>query len=475
KKQRKWIVVAAVFLAFAIGAYVATAGQGDKLSYSEQSQLKRKAKAVDMDKLPVGWREVENEEEIKKFYEGKIRSLKLAREKGLTTTPEISTPVQQRDGRLQINEVWHNGHTITILYSIDLSTLVKEQKKAPTRPPFVESLRLGKANNQNKMTIDSYGRPIQFTEGVVYKNRLYTYTQTPSFTEEGMRRNDRLELEPFHKKLETAFEFRINGRNFQTEAVPVQYNYNPEEQKLGHYTFSDTYQKNGLTIQPLELTTGLDKSTIKLRVEDANDRFNQMIEASLMIEDGKRVSLPLPLRKVQGEEDVYTSEFFSNILNEKEPEAITFTIERVHLSGDTSYSFDLDVSKDDLTRSAIKRINEKVAEAFETDVTLVQKDSRGRNNGLNVQLKYEPHDFEQEQMLVASSPFFYSEAPNNRPKNVHIESDNGESDEVTMMGGGDFAYFNVRNNLIKDADKLSITVKDVALASRIDQSFEGRK
>ncbi|MGI8316424.1 hypothetical protein [Halobacillus mangrovi] len=474
KNQKKWLIVAAVFLAFAIGAYVTTADQGEKLQYSKESKIQRKAKAVDKENLPLTWREVESEAEIKEFYEGKIRSLKLARDKGLTTTPQVSTPVQRRDGRIQINELWHNGRVVHILYSIDLSTLVSEEKNEYTRPPSLQSLQLD-GENQSDFSIESFGRPIKFPEGVIFKNRLYTFAQVPSFTGEGGPEDRNTRFKPFDKELATTFNFHINGQAFQTEPVPLHYIYNPEEHQLGTYTFSETYEEKGLTIQPLELKMGLDKNTLKLKVRDKAGTFNQMIEGAFMMGNGQRISLAPALEKISGKEEVYETEFYTSFEERKPPETITFNLERVHLAGDASYSFDLEVSAKDLTNASRKLVDKKVAEAKDTDIILMHKNQRGSRNSMNVQLNFRAQNHEQEEVLVSSSPAFYSKTPEERPKNVHIKSDNGESDKVMMRGSGDFGYFNVNEDLIKEASKLSITVNNVPHARKINHSFEAIK
>ncbi|ARI78929.1 hypothetical protein [Halobacillus mangrovi] len=474
KKQKKWFIVAAVFLAFAIGAYVTTADQEEKLQYSKETKLQRKAKAVEKENLPLSWREVESEEEIKEFYEGKIRSLKLARDKGLTTKPQVSTSVQRRDGRIQINELWHNGRVVHILYSIDLSTLVSEEKNKYTRPPSLQSLQL-EAASQSEISVETFGRPIKFPEGVIFKNRLYTFAQVPSFTGKGVPEDRNTRFKPFDKELATTFNFHINGQAFQTEPVPLHYIYSPEEHHLGTYTFSKTYEEKGLMIHPLELNMGLDKNTFTIKIRDKAGAFNQMIEGAILMGNGQRISLAPALEKISGKEGVYETEFYTSFEGKKPPETITFNLERVHLAGDDSYSFDLEVSEKDLNNASRKLVDKKIAEAKGTDIILMQKNQHGSRNSMNVQLNFRPQDHEQEEVLVSSSPAFYSKTPDQRPKNVHIKSDNGKADKVLMRGSGDFGYFDVKEDLIKGASNLSVTVKNVPHAKKINHSFEAKK
>ena len=472
KNKWKWLGIIAVLLIFAIGTYVTTSDSKDRITYSQKSKPQRKAKPVNQDDLPTKWQEVESYEKINDFYKERVPGLEIAQEKGLTTFPQETAKLPQRDGRMQINEVWHSGRSIYIFYSIDLSALITEETNSyVNNVPSVEEVKLKKKQDADTQTLSTHAPPMQYGEGVIFENRLYSMVQTIPIPKEG--EPDRMVPNPeeFNQQLLTSMTFRIDGNMYESKSMPVQYTFDPDKNRLGQYTFDRIYQNDGLAVEPLEINLGITESFLKVRVDHQQAKFNSSLNATLITKDGKQVPITPFLQKVEGKENIYEG-YFRPVYSV--PEEVSLEVKNVHLTSGDSFSFNVDLSEINPKVRGNTSVNKKAAEIYNTNVYIEQLNTHGEH-GMDVRLGFRPQDFEQPKKLIGISPRQMGGPAFERPKNVHIESDNGKEANVEYGGSEDSAYINVKDSLVQDASNLEITLKNAVFTEQIDQTFEAER
>ena len=476
KKQankQKAMIIIAVLLVFGIGAYVTTSGEGEKLTSEQEPQ--RKAKAVDQDKLPIDWAEVETEEELNDFYKRQIPKIEQIRERELMTSPEESMTIPDKEGRIQINEVWHSGQQIYYLYSVDLSLLVEEEgddnrylnESATSRS--TDRLKKPAISNRKRCTLSALFRQ---DEAVIYENRLYGIIHSMPITKEGMDDpyvNFSQMPESFQGTAKTSMRLRINGETLETEAIPVTYSYDPDKQTIATLPFSGSYSENGLTIEPTELVMSVSTNYIKMRIKDDSNQFNHTLEGRV-ISDEQEVPFSPRLQKVEGEEHMYRAYF--GPLNESStdvPDKLSLDIRNVHLIKEDPYSFTFDLPELEGTDHVSKELTKKIAEKYQTNVYL-QDMNYNKNHGLGLSLRYTPKDAGQKEKLVGTTIFNGQTTP---PQTEHISivTDNGNDGFAGSGGSERTSRIDIPDNLLDGASNVTITFNKVVVANKIDQTF----
>ncbi|MGP4076143.1 hypothetical protein [Halobacillus sp. K22] len=472
KNKWKWLGIIAVLLIFAVGTYMTTSDSKDRITYSQKSKPQRKAKPVNQDDLPTKWQEVESYQNINDFYKERVPGLEIAQERGLTTFPQESTKLPELDGRMQINEVWHSGRTIYIFYSIDLSALITEEtNNYVNNVPSVEEVKLKKEKGADTQSLSSHAPPMQYGEGVIFENRLYSMVQTIPIPEEGEPDRMMPNPEEFNQQLLTSMTFRINGNMYESKSMPVQYTFDPDKNLLAQYTFDEKYQNDGLTVEPLELNLGITESFLKVRVDHEREQFNSSMNVILKTADGQQIPITPFLQKVKGKEAIYEG-YFRPVYSE--PDDVSLEVKNVHLTSGDSFSFNVDLSEINPKVRGNTSVNEKAAEIYNTDVYIEQLNTHGEH-GIDVQLGFRPQDFEQPKKLIGISPRESGSPAFERPQNVHIESDNGKEADVEYGGSEDSAYINVKHSLVQKASSLDITLKNAVYTKQINQTFEANR
>ncbi|QAS52521.1 hypothetical protein [Halobacillus litoralis] len=469
--MNKWktILIVSSLLIFGIGTYLYTGDSEGKLTHGRDSQPMRQAKAVDMDDLPLEWTEVESFEEVQSFYEERVPGLALAREEGLTTLPGESTPIKDRDGRMQINEVWHNGHTVQIFYSIDLSTFIgddKEKNKFLNRPPSLEGIHIEESGDFEEQTFSTHSRELHPRDTVVFENRLYSMVQAPPITnsEWGYEYIPE-EIKNFNQEIATSFDLRMDGETIRTEPLPVLYVHDKEKHIIGQYTTDETYSENGITIEPIEIKLGIASSQVKMRIEHDQADFNQSVQAFIRTETGEKV----PLSHFSEQEDgLYVSSFqpFQEI-----PEKVSLEFEAIHLKEDKPYSFDVDMTQFQGFDSETKMIDEKVGEAYGTDIILKRVNTHGGHH-MDMELNFKPHSNDQKKHLVGAALDYYQQPQETMERHVQVESNDGETVEGDFYGHDQQGNINFEAGKFRNSSTLSITVDQIVYAQSIDESFE---
>ncbi|ARI78928.1 hypothetical protein [Halobacillus mangrovi] len=467
RSKSKWIGIVAVLLAFAVGTYVMTADSDQKLTYSKDSKPQRKAKPVDKDQLPIQWNEVDTYTQVQDFFDEYIPGLQLAREYNVTTTINQSAPIPGRDGRMQVNEVWHSGHVIHIFYSIDLSALI--EGGPPGDAPYLKQISIEDNDGIEDQTLRSFGQPIRFEQGVIFENRLYTVVQIPPITETNSPPGkwDPENTIPFDQTLSTLFQLEFGGQSYQPDAIPIHYQYDPAKNILGTYTFDDAYSQEGLMVEPLELKLGIEFSHIKLKIKSEHAQFNRSLDATLITDEDEHIPLSLYLSETK-QEDVYIG--FVRPLRSV-PQKATLKIRNIHLRNGSSYSFSVDVSQIKNKNQENQRIDKKVAEAFQTNVYLREISSRGAA-GVDLSLAFRPQNYEQTTKLIGVSPSPLDSESYERPQVVHLENDKGEATQTEYGGSERSAFITIEEDLLTGANQLEVTVKDIVFSKKIDQTFE---
>ncbi|MGI8316425.1 hypothetical protein [Halobacillus mangrovi] len=464
RSKSKWIGIVVVLLAFAVGTYVMTADSDQKMTYSKDSKPQRKAKPVDKEQLPIQWNEVDTYTQVQAFFNEYIPGLQLAREYDVTTTINQSAAIPGRDGRMQVNEVWHSGHVIHIFYSIDLSALIEDHTQGD--PPYLQEISIEGNDGIENQTLRSFGQPIRFEQGVIFENRLYTVVQVPPITENNHPPGkwNPENTPPVDQTLSTLFQLEFENQSYQPEAIPIHYQYDPAKNTIGTYTFHKSYSHDGLTVKPLELKLGIEFSHIKLKIKSEDAQFNRSLDATLIIDEDEQIPISLYLSETE-QEDVYIG-FVRHLRSV--PKKATLKISNVHLRNGTSYSFSVDVSQ---SKDKNQRIDKKVAEAFQTDVYLKEISSRG-TAGTDLSLAFRPQNDDQKTKLIGVSPSPIDSENYERPQVVHIENDKGEATQTEYGGSERNAFISIEEDLLTDANQLEVTVNGIVFSKKIDQTFE---
>ncbi|MCA0985039.1 hypothetical protein LCL89_13425 [Halobacillus yeomjeoni] len=471
KKKWQWGSIALILLLLAAGTYISTSERNGKLTFSEDYKPMRKAKAVDKEELPASWREVSSKEDVESFYKKAVPGYSLAREQEVMTSPNVSARIQNRDGRVQINNVWHTGKRIYLFYSIDLSALIEENENSRMQPiPMLESLVWNETNNNDRKSM--HGRIVHQPKGMLFNNRLYTVARVvPAHKPLDEVSQDQWEpFEPFNQTIPTTMNLNIGGKVYSSDSVAVQYQYQPVDHKLKEYEFTGTYETDKIRLKPLSLSLGLDKTTLMVKVEGDSKKSIQAIEGDLLGADGERLPVVPYLKPVPERKNVYEMTIHDSF--SKVPDEVELRVARIQFRGDTSYTFNLDLSDYDLEERYI-HVNKTVVEVEGTNVKL-NKISNDPSNRFGVHLTYEPENHDQDIILSGfPSP---SEQKNGYPaETIHITSDNGKSDSSPpSVSWGNHTKLDVKPKLIEDAENIQIKVTDVSYSRKVGQSFYTR-
>lgn len=466
----KWVSILGVLLIFMIGTYIATADQGAKLTNTNQSKPQRKAKPVNMDKLPLQWKEADSFEEVKQFYKRKLPPIEMARKKNLTTFPAETATVEGLEGRVQINEVWHNGRTVHYLYSMDLSLLVEDDDDNSHyigQPPHLEELIIERTEDSEQQTVHAFSS-LRMGEAIIYKNRLYALMQSIPFTNRGPSEMVYGELnhpeEPVDHKAETSLKIRINGKTYQSGAIPVHYSYEPKKQLVKAFSFEGKYSENGLTIEPLEMKVNVSNSYLTMKVISEEKPFSQSISGHFMTGNGQRVPLSPYTEKVDGQENVYRCYFRPLV---KVPEDVELILNSIQLKEDASITFTADIpSLSNGIDHLDKTYNKKVATKSQTDIFLKRIQSN-RGQGVELILNYRPQTPGQNEQLLGPSPRYHA----NEKKAISFKADNGVNDYA------DYGSFEKTTNIhipyykLDGASRVTVTLNELVYSKQIKRSF----
>ncbi|CDQ21580.1 hypothetical protein SAMN05192559_11117 [Halobacillus karajensis] len=469
--KSKWILIAASLIIFAVGTYFFTDSSEDKLVMNKDSKPMRKAKPVDLEDFPVQWNEVKTYEEINQYYEEHIMGLELAREEGLTVFPQESTSIPDKEGRMQINEVWHSGNTIHLLYSIDLSALTKDEtnddhSNYPVQYPSVEGVRIENQEGNNKQSYQNHSKELHPRETVVFENRLYSFIQLPPITEDWGENIQAGKVKDYDEEFLTSFLIRIHNQTVETDSMIVRYVHDLEGHTLNTFTKEKVYTDDNITIGPMEMKTGVASSQVKMRIDAGEKEVGPSLQALLKTENGDRHPVSLFLNQTN-EDNVYESWFppVGDVSGEVEME-----LSSIYLQGDHPYSFKIDMTQFERNRNISKNMDKKIAEFYDTDIILEGIDLHNRNQ-MNLRLRYDPHKENQPQKLVGSQIAPLDTLPDKRKKYVEVISNEGQSIDGEIWGHDESGLINFQTHSFSNAEELTITVKKMTFSKELDHTF----
>ncbi|MBX0359607.1 hypothetical protein [Halobacillus sp. Nhm2S1] len=471
--KSKWILIIVSLMVLAIGAYVYTDSSEEKLALSTDSKPMRKAKSVDLEEFPLQWREVDTFEQVNDFYEERVHNLSLARKKGLTVRPQESTPIPDKDGRMQINEVWHSGTTIHVLYSIDLSALTRkesddEESKYLVQAPSVESINIESMNGNDKQSFQHHSQPLNPRDTVVFENRVYGLIQLPPITEKWGYNFDHTDIKDYDEEYMTSFSLRIDHRTIKTDGMPVRYVHDPDKHVLQRYTTDEVYSGDLVTVEPTSVNIGVASSYVKMKVEAEGKEIGQSMHAVIKTDEGSDYPVALYLNETEGK-NVYEA-WFQPPSNELSG-AVSLELQSLHIQDDTPYSFTVDMNQfnDHSNESVV--LNEKVGEAYNTDIILEQVDSFSGTN-MSLQLKYDPHEVGQEERLVGAQLGQMNSLPEDREEYVEVVTNEGETTKANIWGHDKRGDIHFQFPALRDAKEITVTVKKMMYAHKLDHTFE---
>lgn len=468
--KSKWILVAASFVIFALGAYFYTGGSQEKLTHGKDAKPMRQAKTVDVDDLPMAWEQAESFEEVQDFFEKQNPGLKLARERGLTTFPQQSSKIPGRDGRVQINEVWHSGHTIHLFYSIDLSAIIEEDSDHPAylnRLASLEGLQIEETEENEEKSFQTHSRELHPRDTIIFENRAYTLTQTPPISEDWNYQTSPIQIEDSDKEFMTSLKLRIGNDTVTTDPMPVRYTHDKEAHILKTYTSDESFEENGLTIKPLEVELGISSSQATFKIEDEEGSRVHALEAVFQTENGPKHSVKLFLNPTE-EQNIYEAPFHA--LGE-ETENLSLVLESIHVQDDSSYSFDVDLTQLNNRFNQAKQIEEKVAEAHNTDIILDNITTHGSQH-ISLGMVFDPQQEGQDERVIASDLFTLPAASQERKSHVEVKSDDGFTTEAHFNGNDRHGDINFPGSQFKESDTLTVTVGKMVYARKLNHTFE---
>ncbi|WP_079477174.1 hypothetical protein [Halobacillus salinus] len=459
--KQKWLMIIGVLAIFAAGAYIATSGSATKLTSEQKPE--RKAKPVDLEELPVDWKEVESEEELEAFYTRHIPELPLAREKGVTTSPEDMMTVEGKEGRVQINEVLHGGRQMTFLFSMDLSLLVDEEENY-FQPPRIDTVDIKESGDIPAQTLRGFSE-LDESSAIIFENRLYGILQTQPITKDGETDLESFPIaEPINAEAKTSLKINLQADILHTDPVPVSYQYDPEEHKIATREFEGTYSNDGVTIEPKEFVMSLESNYITLYVKSEDKEFNRTLEGRLQMDDRTQPFSPY-LQPIEGEKDMYKAYFGTS---PEVPEDIALKIRSIDMKENESFSFTFDVPELGDHERFEKNIDRTVAEKHGTDIYLDRLHYH-EQYGMNFALNYRPQDPEQDKMIVGTMNNFNPE-PN--PKDVSVTTDNGQSGYARVSGSRLQSNVDIQPDLLEGASSATITFNTISVSHKIDHTFE---
>ncbi|WLR48254.1 hypothetical protein LC065_03095 [Halobacillus litoralis] len=474
--KSKWILIVVSLMVLAIGAYVYTGNSEEKLALTTDSKPMRKAKSVDLEEFPLQWREVDTFEQVNEFYEERIHGLSIAREKGLTVRPQESTPIPDKDGRMQINEVWHSGPTIHVLYSIDLSALTRkddddEEAKYLIQPPSVESVHIESMSGSDKQSFQQHSQPLHPRDTVVFENRVYGLLQIPPITEKWGYNFDPHDVKDYDEEFLTSLSLRIGHRTVETEAVPVRYVHDRDEHVLQSYTPDEVYSDDVVTVEPTSVNIGVASSYVKMKIEIEGRELGQSVHATIKTEEGSEHPVTLYLNET-GEENVYEAWFQPVSVQMKG--AVSLTLDSLQIQDATPYSFTVDMSpfKEHSNESVV--LNEKVGEAHNTNIILEQVDSFSGTN-MNLQLKYEPQEPDQKEKVVGAQLAPMNSLQEEREKFVKVVTNEGETIDANLWGHDKRGDIHFQSPELKNAREITVTVNKMVYAHKLGHTFDLNK
>ncbi|WP_062515749.1 hypothetical protein [Halobacillus sp. KGW1] len=465
-KRFQWMLLLAAVLVVAAGAYWMEGGT-IKVSHEADSKPMRKAKDVNLDELPITLPEVDNEDAVDHFYERLNPSLKTARQNGLTVKEAQSSPVPGRDGRMQINEVWHNGRTITVMYSLDLSALIDKDSKNHSYSPMIESVTIQGNKAIDTQTLPGLSVPIDSDNAVIFQNRVYGSLQLPAISKQDWGyENIPEEVHDFDETLKTSIGIRIGGERIETEAMPIRYLHDKDSHLLATYETTESYTEHGVTFTPMELKAGVLSNSIRFRMEDPGAAFNESLEGIIQTNAGESYTIVPYIHRLK--EGVYEGYFppFSEI-----PDEVTFQLQQVHFKEIHPYSFEVDMNKfkgtsDHETWTA----NKKIAEIHDTDIILRRVDKHG-NEHMNAELFYDPHSKDQPSKVIGAMSENTGPEAAEQQKDVFISSEDGKSIDGFLHGYQDEGNIDFGLHEFDQSDRLKITVEKVVYTQKLDHSF----
>ncbi|WP_226585278.1 hypothetical protein [Halobacillus litoralis] len=450
---------------FAAGIYVFTSDSKGKLTNNETSQPMRKAESVDMENIPGTWKKAETFEEVNQFFEDKIPGLSLARKEGLTTLPQQSAVLPKRNGRMQINEVWHSGQTIHLFYSLDLSALMDGENSPVYNLPTLEAVHIDKTEDTTEETFQTHSNHIYSKEIILFENRLYGVIQTPGITENWDYQQTMLDKD-YDQTIPTSLDLRIDGSTIRSEAMPIRYFHDKEAHSVQTYTSEDVYSNNGLVIEPLEVELKVNVSRIKMKIKGEGVTFNETIEAHLETKDGREI----PIARIYNEKEDQVYEGWFQPVKEV-PEDISLVIDSVHLREDRPYSFNVDLTQFETFTNASDIMDKKVGEAHETDIMLNRIDLHNSEH-MSLQLNYNPHEYEQKEKLIGAPFNAYNYSQEHEIKGVSIESNDGLTAKGELYGHDNRSDINFHAKKFKNSSTLKVTVNKMVFSRDLNQRFE---
>lgn len=457
-KENKWKVLSAsiVLILLIAGTYVATADTGGKLTNTELSMPERKAIPVDKEDWPKNWEEVKTHDELARFFEMRYPFLMMAKEKGVTTQPDVSLTLDGLEGRVQVEEVWHRGPRLVFLYSIDLSLLIADEKDKDyafiNKGIQLQNISIKGNDLVEEQELQAIGL---FEPGmaVVFENRLYGVIESSPVLNQAKDFTGFSIEEKFHHTLDTTLALQINGEVYETNAFPVEYKYIPEEQVVRTYEFEDTLTTDDATITPLYAEINLNQSFIKLKI-DSEREIAPTIDAYLLAPTGERIVVAPYMLPVEGEDDVY--KLFIHPLTPLEGDII-LTINSIHFMEPVDTSFTVTIPEKGRVTSDEEKV---VASILGTDLLLshIQKDARNLEVGLTI-------DDTTESSFFANNQGVSDQA-------ITFTTDNGESGTPFIGGFNEKLVINVPTRKIRDASTITFDFHKAALREPINHTFQ---
>ncbi len=468
KKRIQWIIILIVVLSFIVGIQIYTGDRDQPLSYQKEKLSKTKTpKEMEAAEDSLHFSDemkADNYEEVFNFYEKQAPGLKRAEHNDLTTFPKQSVPVPDHEGNLYINEIWDSGRKIYFLYSIDLSVL---EDKPFQKFPSVENVHLEPltaSSEFDKEFSSTYMMSLR-NSGMVFNHKLYSIAVLGHSNNE----NKEMPPQPVDETVLASFNIELPKGFYTTDPVAINLHYNPDEMHVETLSLKGKYQKNGVTIKPIELNVGMASMSLKLRI-DSQEELTPNIFGSLVTKEGKERRFH-NLEKVKGQNHIYQVQM-QPISQELTGGAIQ--IDGITYRKEKGFSFDVDLSDyqdQNLTDdgSVSKKMHKKLKQLDHTEIFLDRKSYT--REGMDLNLKFKPMKEEQTVSLAASTMADFNEEEQ-RKRKIRVLTNSGEERKAVYGGSKKQMSIYLNDRIIKDASKITITFDETTYYQKINHSFQ---
>ncbi|WP_042143359.1 hypothetical protein [Paucisalibacillus sp. EB02] len=394
--------------------------------------------------------------EIEKYYEDLTPGLARASELGLVTNINKTIPI--KDGyKIHIDRIWYTSEDIHMYYSIELpGRRTTFQDGIPTISN-IQILEDPDAQYQ-ELNFDTYD-----IHAVTFNNRIYDHVALPPLLNDDLEPISKLE-ELVAVKLTAALP---NEDYYELDEVQIPINYDQGNESKISTPIDETIPFPGGTINLHTFEMGTTKNRMYGTVELEDDINILNGDGTIDIGgDNPLISLYFYNEDPDSNTIIMESEAFNQV-----PDDITITINNIHLYGNDSYQFSIDISElNDSATLPRKDMRQKITEIKDTTIFLDR--ASYTEDGLQFTIVYEAKKENQPIELASYSINEYlGEESADFPNLITARNNNGDIGKV--LGGsiaeGIFSQTYLKS-FAESSEYIDVTMENLLYLVRVDES-----